>query len=169
MKSGAHAVTDQIKATMQDVRNHLPSSPAKVGPLSDIHRLKFGETIASSIRAEPMVRAMRNAAAAAMAVAVPVAPAMAFANTAIPISAVQSHLPTAAEARSASTPSSIASAGGARIGGGSKTVNVTYGDIILPGAGPEEKETFAEMLREHKREIKELMDEEEDLDDRTEF
>ncbi|MEH6739584.1 MAG: phage tail tape measure protein, partial [Sulfitobacter sp.] len=170
MKNGAHAVTDQIKATMQDVRNHLPSSPAKVGPLSDIHRLKFGETIASSIRAEPMVRAMRNAAAAAMAVAVPVAPAMAFANTAIPISAVQSHLPTAAEARSASTPSSIASAGG--IGSsraGTKTVNVTYGDIILPGAGPEEKETFAEMLREHKREIKELMDEEEDLDDRTEF
>jgi TP901 family phage tail tape measure protein len=69
MKARAHVVVDQIKSTMQEVRNHLPSSPAKVGPLSDIDRLKFGETIAGSIKAGPMVKAMRSAAAQTRAAA----------------------------------------------------------------------------------------------------
>lgn len=67
----------EIAKVAQMMRDHLPSSPAKVGPLSDIHQLKFGETIAESIRPQPMVKAMRAAALATMGAAAITAPAMA--------------------------------------------------------------------------------------------
>lgn len=42
-------VTDAIGDVAQSIRNFLPFSPAKEGPLRDIHRLNFGGTIADSI------------------------------------------------------------------------------------------------------------------------
>lgn len=69
MRARAAVVIEEIRKMTQAVRDHLPSSPAKVGPLSDIHRLKFAETIAGSIRPAPMVSAMRKAAAATLAAA----------------------------------------------------------------------------------------------------
>lgn len=77
IRARAAVVVQEIQKVTQMVRDHLPSSPAKVGPLSDLHRLKFGETIAASIRAEPMVKAMRAAALATMGAATLTAPAMA--------------------------------------------------------------------------------------------
>jgi hypothetical protein len=47
---------------VQRIREFLPFSPAKRGPLRDIHRLKFVETIAQSIKPEPLMRAMNNVA-----------------------------------------------------------------------------------------------------------
>ncbi len=47
IRARASVVVAEIQKMTQMVRDHLPSSPAKVGPLSDIHRLKFAETIAS--------------------------------------------------------------------------------------------------------------------------
>ena len=67
IRARAVAVTNEIRKVTQAVRDHLPSSPAKVGPLSDIHRLKFMETIAGTIRPEPLVAAMRAASIAGLA------------------------------------------------------------------------------------------------------
>lgn len=53
------------------VRRLLPFSPAKDGPLKDIHRIKLVETIAASIKPGPLVGAMRGVAGAAANVAAP--------------------------------------------------------------------------------------------------
>ncbi|MCC2099158.1 MAG: hypothetical protein KDJ29_19875, partial [Hyphomicrobiales bacterium] len=138
IRGRAKTVVNAIKATMQQVRNHLPSSPAKTGPLSDIHRLKFAETIAASIRPAPMVRAMRIAAAAAMAAATPVltTPDSAIAATRgaasrLPVSAV-------AEAQPRAPLGAPAGRNGPGAGAGSRPgrdVTITYSPTVNLPAG----------------------------------
>lgn len=67
MRASAHVPVRQTANQNEVIRQHYPESPAKRGPLRNLHRLKWGETIAMGIRAEPMVAAMRRAAAATMA------------------------------------------------------------------------------------------------------
>lgn len=55
IRARSQAVVSEVQKVTQAMRDHLPSSPAKIGPLSDIHKLRFDETIAASIRAAPMV------------------------------------------------------------------------------------------------------------------
>jgi len=55
------------EARIQKIRDFLPFSPAKTGPLKDIHRVKIVETLADSITPEPIRRAMNNAMAPASA------------------------------------------------------------------------------------------------------
>lgn len=50
IKSAASKVTGAAKDLMGKVRNLLPFSPAKDGPLTDLHKLNFGGTIADSIK-----------------------------------------------------------------------------------------------------------------------
>src|SRR5690625_5873975 len=50
IKGAASKVTGAAKDLMGKVRNLLPFSPAKDGPLTDLHQLNFGGTIADSIR-----------------------------------------------------------------------------------------------------------------------
>lgn len=45
----------------QIIRDHLPHSPAKTGPLKDLHKVKIAETIAGSIKPMPIVSAMNKA------------------------------------------------------------------------------------------------------------
>ena len=59
--AAASGPIDAIKNVVQRIRNHLPFSPAKEGPLRDLHRVKLVETIASAVHPEPLVRAMRGA------------------------------------------------------------------------------------------------------------
>ena len=168
IRQGTGVVIEATRAATQQVRDHLPSSPAKTGPLSDIHRLKFGETIAMSIRGEPMVKAMRIAAAATMAAASPVMSDMAIAGSAVPSSAAHSVLPRADQARSALSRSHSARTGDDRStsrGG----INVTYGNITITGGTPETQASFKQLLNEHKREIKRLIDGEQDREDRKAF
>ena len=47
-----------FKEKIQGIRDFLPFSPAKTGPLRDIHRLKLVETIAATIKPGPLVSAM---------------------------------------------------------------------------------------------------------------
>jgi TP901 family phage tail tape measure protein len=47
-----------MKANVKKIRDLLPFSPAKTGPLRDIHRIKLVETIAGSIKSKPLVSAM---------------------------------------------------------------------------------------------------------------
>lgn len=72
MKSKASKPVELIKSIAQRVRNFLPFSPAKEGPLRDIHRIKLVETIADSMKPAPMVNAMRAATAATMLAVTPV-------------------------------------------------------------------------------------------------
>lgn len=69
MKAKWNDMMKWFKDGLQDMRNMLPFSPAKTGPLRDIHKLKFVETIASSIKPGPMVNAMSKALSAAKGVA----------------------------------------------------------------------------------------------------
>ncbi|MBZ0253291.1 MAG: hypothetical protein K8I02_08125, partial [Candidatus Methylomirabilis sp.] len=58
--SGADKPVAALRATTQDMRDLLPSSPAKTGPLSDIGSLRFMETIADAIRPEPLTARLRD-------------------------------------------------------------------------------------------------------------
>ena len=61
IKSKYSAVTDTVGKLAQDIRDFFPFSPAKRGPLRDLNRIKFGETVASSIKADPVKRAINVA------------------------------------------------------------------------------------------------------------
>lgn len=64
MKAKFNDMKNWFKSGLQELRDMLPFSPAKRGPLKDIHRLKFVETIATNIKPGPMVKAMSNSMAA---------------------------------------------------------------------------------------------------------
>lgn len=154
IRARAQVAVAEIARVAQMMRDHLPSSPAKVGPLSDIHRLKFGETIAQSIRPDPMVKAMRAAAAATMGAAAITAPAVATAATGA----------DAVRAQVASAAVQSASASGS---GGSMTLEYKP-TVTLPSGTPETlKADFAKMLDDHSRHIAKLMDEEDRRRGRT--
>jgi hypothetical protein len=147
MRARAAVVVEEIQRMTQTIRDHLPSSPAKIGPLSDIHRLKFGETIAGSIRAEPMVKAMRAATAATMAAAAISAPNVAMASTGA----------DAARAQVArASVQSAASAGSGNVYNFQPSVTVPAG----AGASADVKQAVLEALRESGREFAAMMEEE---------
>lgn len=78
MKNLAGKPVELIKNVVQKIRDFLPFSPAKEGPLRDLHRVRIIETIADGMQPGPMVGAMRAAATAALAVAPMAAPLPAF-------------------------------------------------------------------------------------------
>jgi len=45
----------------QIIRDYLPHSPAKMGPLKDLHKIKLIETIAATIKPAPLISAMNKA------------------------------------------------------------------------------------------------------------
>lgn len=59
--SGVGKVVDAIKKVTQGIRDHLPHSPAKTGPLKDLHKVKISETIATAIKPKPISSAIANA------------------------------------------------------------------------------------------------------------
>ena len=73
IKSFASKPVEAIKNIVKKVRDFLPFSPAKEGPLRDIHRVRLVETIAESVKPGPLVRAMRVTTAAAMLAVSPTA------------------------------------------------------------------------------------------------
>jgi hypothetical protein len=169
IRAGTHLVVAATASAAQQVRDHLPSSPAKTGPLSDIHRLKFGETIASSIRSEPMVKAMRIAAAATMTAAMPLTQDMAIAATAVSASAARSVLPSAQEARSASTVGPIAKSGGAGSEPAKVPVSVTFGDTHINGGSPTAQRELRETAAEERRKFVRLLESHNADEQRKEF
>ncbi|MBV7529038.1 hypothetical protein [Chitinophaga sp. sic0106] len=56
----AMAPVKGIEWIVKKIRAHLPFSPAKEGPLRDIHKIKLVETIAQSMNARPLLDAWRN-------------------------------------------------------------------------------------------------------------
>ena len=86
MKSLASKPVELIKQIVQRIRNLLPFSPAKEGPLRDIHKIKLIETIAEKIKPTPILNRMREALNIAIAPAVkPFTPTPAPAGSSIVI------------------------------------------------------------------------------------
>jgi TP901 family phage tail tape measure protein len=61
IKSVANKPIEIMKNIVQKIRNLLPFSPAKEGPLKDLHRIKLIETIADAIRPSPLIEKMNKA------------------------------------------------------------------------------------------------------------
>ena len=58
IKSFAHKPIEAIKNMVQKIRNMLPFSPAKEGPLRDIHRIRLVETIMENVKPAKVVSKM---------------------------------------------------------------------------------------------------------------
>lgn len=58
IKSGWTYITDGMGGLVQGIRDYLPFSPAKVGPLKDLHRIKFVETMMQGFNPAPAVNAV---------------------------------------------------------------------------------------------------------------
>lgn len=59
--SKQHKTQAAIGKHTQIIRDHLPHSPAKMGPLKDLHKVKIAETIAATIKPLPILTAMNKA------------------------------------------------------------------------------------------------------------
>lgn len=71
IRQGSQAAVAAVRETVQKIRDHLPHSPAKTGPLSDLDRVRFFETVAGAVKrgapaAVDAVRAGTNQMAAAL-------------------------------------------------------------------------------------------------------
>lgn len=62
IKSLAHKPVEAMREMVGKIRNLLPFSPAKDGPLKDIHRIRLIETISESLQAAPLLNKMRSIA-----------------------------------------------------------------------------------------------------------
>jgi len=58
MKSVINKPVEVMESVAQKIRNFLPFSPAKEGPLKDLHKVNIVGTIASAITPAPIMRAM---------------------------------------------------------------------------------------------------------------
>jgi TP901 family phage tail tape measure protein len=68
IKQMASKPVEAMKNIVKGMRDLLPFSPAKTGPFKDLHKLKIVETIAGTIKAAPMVRALSNVVSQAGAI-----------------------------------------------------------------------------------------------------
>lgn len=128
MKAKFNDMKNWFKSGLQDLRDMLPFSPAKRGPLKDIHKLKFVETIATNIKPGPMVGAMNKALSAVKGAAAP---------------------------KGGGTPSlAPAMAGSGGKGGGGFTVNFSPTINMSGGAGGAgAKQDFIAQLKEYQPEL----------------
>jgi len=60
IQSMASKPIEAMRNIVQKIRNFLPFSPAKEGPLSTLHRVRIVETIAQTMKATPITRAMKS-------------------------------------------------------------------------------------------------------------
>jgi hypothetical protein len=140
MKSKWGEMVDWFEGGIQKIRDFLPFSPAKRGPLRDIHRLKLVETIAANIKAAPMVNAMERATSGVMGVAMAGVP-----RAMSPIAA-----------------------GAGMSGGGSVVVNFNPTINVGPG-GASSREDFMQMLRDFQPELMRAIEDAMRRKERTKF
>jgi len=63
IRNGAREAVAATKDVVGQIRDYLPHNPAKVGPLSDLDRVRFSETLAAAMRPLPAIRAAGKVAA----------------------------------------------------------------------------------------------------------
>ncbi|HLW69819.1 MAG TPA: hypothetical protein VKS22_04270 [Candidatus Binataceae bacterium] len=83
-----------IEGVLGKLRDYLPHSPAKVGPLRDLNRIRLVETIAETIRPSPIVAAMHRTALATMIAAPMLLSGMAGSAGPAPVQIVVNYSPT---------------------------------------------------------------------------
>lgn len=80
IRAGAAQAVAAVRETVAQIRDYLPHSPAKVGPLSDLDRVRFGQTLATAIHGgTPHALAAVRLMAAGMLAALPASPSVALA------------------------------------------------------------------------------------------
>ncbi len=139
MQSMIDKPVELLKSLVTKLRNMLPFSPAKEGPLADIHRVRLIETIAETVRPEPMIKALRATMAAAVIAIPPVMPTVtAAANaTVAPIAAQTQKITQVLEPAKILSPKS-ASAGGGMVVNFSPTINIQGGEVAKIQAAVEQ-------------------------------
>lgn len=177
IRAGAAQAIEAVRDTVQAMRDHLPHSPAKVGPLSDLHRVQFAETLADAVRPAPAIEAVRRMTAG-------MAAALAGATLSMPAAAAQlpSFHPINLPAVSLAMPQVGlgADAGGpaGAIGAAQPGVQVSIDfspNITMPGGGAGEggsaqsREQMRELLRSMSYELVQLVQDELKRRDRTEY
>jgi len=157
MRSRAQAAIAEMQRLAQTLRDHLPSSPAKIGPLSDIHRLKFGETIAGSIRSGAAVKAMAALSADVMAAGAPnprrfgVVSGPSRRATGVPTPRERPDLFRQAAGTGGGGSASPSGAGGITVHAPLTVSNVRFGT-------EGDKAEFETLLRRHSRQVAEAVD-----------
>lgn len=114
IRAGAAAAVAAARETVQQIRDHLPHSPAKVGPLSDLDRVQFGQTLAGAINAgAPRALAAAHTIAAGLAASIPTAGTFAVGAQAAPaaIAATQPNFALATTAAKRDGESAVNSSG----------------------------------------------------------
>lgn len=142
IRAGSAAAVAAVRDTVQKMRDHLPHSPAKVGPLSDLHRVRFSETLALAVR-NGMPQAVRAASVVAAGMA----------------SAVQ---PSFASPDAATFPGRAAGSAGREV-----TVNLTFNPQVTMNGKGDTAELEAQ-LKKYAHEITELVQRELERRRRTE-
>lgn len=61
IKAGLKWLTDVVDSAAQAVRDFFPFSPAKTGPLRDIHKVRLIETVADGVKPAPLVNKVKSA------------------------------------------------------------------------------------------------------------
>jgi TP901 family phage tail tape measure protein len=91
IESLAMKPVEAMKNIVQRIRNLLPFSPAKEGPLRDVHRIKLIETIAAGLNPDPLFTRMKDIAIKVSQFVPPVGlrPALAGATITVNIGPIQ--------------------------------------------------------------------------------
>lgn len=63
IRNGANEAIAATREVVGEIRDYLPHSPAKRGPLSDLNKVRFSETLATAIKPGPAVRATERVVA----------------------------------------------------------------------------------------------------------
>lgn len=157
IKNGVNAVVDGVKGVCATIRSYLPFSPAKTGPLSTIHKVRIFETVAESIRPEPLVTAMNKTLVKAEAqIREPWWVKMARMKVNLPAVNVPKMAVPAAKP-----------AGGAMPAKAGRNMTINYAPkVVMPGGPGNEKNAFLQMLRKHKDEVRKIMQEADNTDGR---
>ncbi|MCK9514071.1 MAG: phage tail tape measure protein [Pigmentiphaga sp.] len=165
IRAGASQAVAAVRETVQVMRDHLPHSPAKVGPLSDLHRVRFAETLAEAVRPAPAIEAVQRLAAG-------MAAALAGATLSLPAAAAQ--LPSIPAAAIAMPQVGVSQAdGGLGAGGGigaaqpGVQVSIDFSpNITMQGGGggdggsAQSREQMRELLRSMSYELVQLVEDE---------
>jgi len=174
IRAGAAQAIEATRETVQAMRDHLPHSPAKVGPLSDLDRVRFSETVAGAVRPAPAIAAvhrMTAGMAAALTGATLSLPALAAQAPAIgganlPVFQAAAALPRvgldapARAAASGAAPAAASAEGGPRVEINFNPTITMTGGAAVGGDGFQSREQMQELLRSMGHELVQLVQDE---------
>ena len=173
IRAGAAQAIEATRETVQAMRDHLPHSPAKVGPLSDLDRVRFSETVAGAVRPAPAVAAVHRLTAgmaAALAGATMSLPAMAaqvpeIGRTNLPVLQAASALPQVGLTGEPGSAPAMSATGAAGADAGTR-VEINFNPTITMqggaggGDGFQSREQMQELLRSMGHELVQLVQDE---------